>query len=748
MRLAFLIFVTLTLLQANEAEAREYNRAMCILLKQQMAQFDHSRTHPSYRKAQRDYDSNCPQLDKAQAQQQVQRTRPQVSATALVKPEPFTEQVKGANSADQALVSTKVQNDQNNALAGEITSPQTETPLTESQQVASETATKSDIETQASDLTTPANTQQSASDAAATQVAPAKATPAKVNPKPQPTAQASTNTLLDMAIPAIIALLVLIVGLATLLVLRKKRQDTPKVAKPKLSSEGEVKAIKKPSGLKMAWKKLTGSKHATLDPQLYSKFTAVPIAVGEQGKIAHIEHLLLSQFGVFMVAHIDVAGDIYGGEKAHDWTARHNGEDEKFANPLTVLREQAHALAQVLALPMQEIHCLILFNQDAVFKSPMPSSVLYEKDFVDHVLSISTQNYGEELSSIHKDKIKQLLAHGAYAPLNAAAHKPEPSEEADTDAAAEPAQQPTPQAPDEGEPQAPNVAPLRREPTAAKATSQSEGQQHSAEIHPFVRKKADASDEQPASPEAAPAEPSSSAEPETETAPQESKSTSQLTAQDWSSMSDEEFMAYLDQVTGYASSKATPSKADDAQAAAEQTTAAPLPQESADEFKSKASDEPVADSQQPQAHPEPNMDSQVPAEDIEPATHFSSEEEPQEETQPLGSQLTPATHHEAELEAETKAELETQLETEVSLDLNNADTQSLDDALLELESALAQQTPEQEQEPAPETEVEEDEEQNKKAKANPFANLSLDPNFTPQEEKIDIGAGPLESEKS
>ncbi|WP_105258828.1 nuclease-related domain-containing protein [Pseudoalteromonas sp. T1lg88] len=795
MRLAFLLLFTLALLQASETEAREYNRAMCILLKQQMAQFDHARTHPSYRKARRDYDSNnCQQIDKAQAQQQ---TRTQVTSTApertaLVKPEPFTEQVKSTSGADLALASAQVQSELSEGIASENTKLETSDPLTEPQQATGDlvTETKSAVAAQASELTTPADNTPLETKLAAkgtpTETAKTQLAAAKVSPKPQPVAQTETSGLMDMMLPALIGLLVLIVGIAALIMVRKKRQSSIKVAKPKLSSEGKPQVMSKPSEFKKALKKLLGNQKATLDPQLYSKFTNVPIATGEEGKSTNIEHLLLSPFGVFMVAHIDAVGDIYGGEKAQDWTNRHHGEDEKFANPLTALREQAQPLAELLALPMEEIHCLIVFNNEAVFKSPMPSFVLHQKEFVDHVLSISTSDYGEKQSSIHKDMIKHLQTYGAHAALSpeltrtllnekADALLGTPSAEASAESSTESPTEQAPQVDGNDEPQPQNVAPLRRTAATSKAASHSEPQ-HCAEIHPFVRKKAQANAEQPSPTPAT--EPTATPEAETNAQPQEDTraATSQPTSKDWSSMSDEEFQAYLNQASGSNTTQTTDS-----------TPAEQEPQSHQGEPNSEESQLPAED--------EPSMENPTHAEEIEqtPESQQDLEEAVNEQVleqpnaaQPIEAQpnavqpnavqpnaaqptetqteiveplATPMLEDEqSEVEQAEAQPLNTQAitdepseiepEPELNLELNEPETQSLDDALMELESALAQQTPVQEQELTPETEVEEDKEQNKKAKANPFANLSLDPDFTPQEEKIDIGAGPLESEKS
>ncbi|MBS3797914.1 nuclease-related domain-containing protein [Pseudoalteromonas sp. BDTF-M6] len=768
MRLAFLLLFTLVLLPASEAEAREYNRAMCILLKQQMAQFDHSRTHPTYRSARRDYDRNCQQFKNAQAQQQ---TRPQASANeperaTLVKPEPFTEQVKTETSAAEELASTQAQSTPSNTTKPEVVATLASAPQQASaeEQAKTETAAAgSATETQTAQLN---STQPKAEPKAQTK-------PTKVAPKPQPIAQTATSGLMDMMVPALLGLLVLIVGIAALVVVRKKRQESIAIAKPKLSPEGKPQAMSKPSEFIKTLKKLIGNKKATLDPQLYSKFTNVPIATGEEGKSTNIEHLLLSPFGVFMVAHIDAVGDIYGGEKAQEWTTRHHGEDEKFANPLTALREQAQSLAEMLSLPMQEINCLIVFNNEAVFKSPMPSFVLHEKEFVEHVLSISTRDYGEELNSAHKDQIKQLLTYGAHAALSPELTRTLLKEKADAllgtpsaDASAEPSAKPsaepsteqTPQADGNDEPQPQNVAPLRRTAAASKAASHSEPQ-HCAEIHPFVRKKAQA-DTEKSSPTPV-TEPTATPEAETNAQPQEDtpEPTSQPTSKDWSSMSDEEFQAYLNQASGSNTTQTTDS--------------APAEQEP-QSHQGGHQGEPSSDAPQLPVEDEPSMENPTHAEEFEqtPEPQQDNEEAVIEQVldQPSAAQPTEALteivepHATPTLEDEqgeveqveaqplnaqaiTDEPSEMKPEPEVNLELNEPETQSLDDALMELESALAQQAPEETAQDQGEEENNEEEPSNK-AKANPFANLSLDPDFTPQEEKIDIGAGPLENEKS
>ncbi|MFY8274690.1 NERD domain-containing protein [Pseudoalteromonas sp. SSDWG2] len=803
------LVLVLTLLLAffsHKSDAREYNRAMCILLKQQMAQFDHARQHPSYRNASREYNNNCLNLE--------QKTSQPSSATN-------TNTTKAAPPAPKTTV------------------PVDSEPTAELEQTLDEQTPVSEPQLQA----TPEQKEEALATSTSTQQTQEKPT---VKPKAStqfdrnglviPAYQPEDNPLIALIFPALVCLLVLAIGIALLLSVRS-RQDEARVVKPKVAKQGKGsnKAVPTPpaqaEGLQKAFKKFSKKRPATLDPELYSKFNAVPVQIGKSAHNHTIEQLIVSQFGIFILCQPAISGDIYGSEKASEWTSKLEGDERKFANPIAQIHQQIEALSDKLQINAEEIIPIVAFENEAKFKSSLPHYVIRQDDFIDYVLHRNEHTYTQEQASEYIDKIRNLQSMGNNAALGRSSTKSliaEAKEQAtqhsntaqtterqiDSDDNAS-AQKPSnvqqtpaiPSAPDEGEQKADEPAnihspdgsattphepstdqPLSNKPspqlkTKARLTSvpkptnvakikslqqnKAEQEKPRAQIHQFVRK--DASDniaELPQSPKlatedntAVPSEPKSHAPASSTSTPKKP-----VKKHDWSSMSDDEFLAYLDQANnGSSASKSEPNQPKEN---------APSPEQKQSDMREERDDSPKAatDNSTVQAHTQeraPNEKLDDHLHDFDPSKPIVGDEHGIHSDDDLSADAsdkpsaqseateksTPSIPTPSSTSTQSKPHVKVPTETpsnpvnpeELLLDVDNDGEESLDDALAELESALAEQDKHKVSSDVDSNEP--TDEQKKKDSSNPFANLSLDPNFKPKEEKIDIGAGPLDNEK-
>lgn len=109
-----------------------------------------------------------------------------------------------------------------------------------------------------------------------------------------------------------------------------------------------------------------------------------------------IDHLLVSEFGLFIVETKNLKGWIYESEQARKWTQVLFNKKYSFQNPLRQTYRQKRVLAEFLQVPESTIHTIVYFVGNCKFKSAMPANVLrkglarYIKRFKKPLLRINT----------------------------------------------------------------------------------------------------------------------------------------------------------------------------------------------------------------------------------------------------------------------------------------------------------------------------------------------------------------------
>lgn len=151
-----------------------------------------------------------------------------------------------------------------------------------------------------------------------------------------------------------------------------------------------------------------------LDPGIYLQAHQVDVPT-PKGQ-ARIEHVLLSRFGVFVVKTETAAGWILGEPGEAQWTRQLYRKSSRFENPLPQLERDTHALAAALGIPADDVHPVVTFVGDTVFKTEMPPNVTRGVGFVDYVTSFETPVFSENEVA----KLAQRLQRGLSPPTLAA----------------------------------------------------------------------------------------------------------------------------------------------------------------------------------------------------------------------------------------------------------------------------------------------------------------------------------------
>ena len=121
----------------------------------------------------------------------------------------------------------------------------------------------------------------------------------------------------------------------------------------------------------------------TLDPCRYRVFS--DLIVGSNGNTTQIDHVVVSQQGIFVIETKNYAGWIYGDPSQPQWTQTVFGKKSRFQNPLRQNYKHIKALEQVLGLPFECFKSIVAFAGDAEIKTVMPPNVIYSSEAVSYI---------------------------------------------------------------------------------------------------------------------------------------------------------------------------------------------------------------------------------------------------------------------------------------------------------------------------------------------------------------------------
>ena len=100
-----------------------------------------------------------------------------------------------------------------------------------------------------------------------------------------------------------------------------------------------------------------------------------------------IDHVIVSEFGVFVVETKNMKGWIFGSPNQKTWTQKIYKHSSKFQNPLYQNYKHVKTLESLLGLNEQEVHSVIVFVGDSTFKTAMPENVTHGGGYVRYIKS-------------------------------------------------------------------------------------------------------------------------------------------------------------------------------------------------------------------------------------------------------------------------------------------------------------------------------------------------------------------------
>lgn len=100
-----------------------------------------------------------------------------------------------------------------------------------------------------------------------------------------------------------------------------------------------------------------------------------------------IDHVLVSGYGVFVVETKNMKGWIFGGPYQRIWTQKIFRSSYKFQNPLHQNYKHVKTLQALLGLGDHQMHSVVVFVGDSIFKTPMPENVTQGLGYVRYIKS-------------------------------------------------------------------------------------------------------------------------------------------------------------------------------------------------------------------------------------------------------------------------------------------------------------------------------------------------------------------------
>jgi DNA-directed RNA polymerase subunit RPC12/RpoP len=105
------------------------------------------------------------------------------------------------------------------------------------------------------------------------------------------------------------------------------------------------------------------------------------------GTTTQIDHVIVSQYGVFVVETKTYSGWIFGDEKSKEWTQSIYRKKSRFQNPMRQNYRHICALADNLGIDKSYFIGVVAFTGDCTFKTDMPDGVVYSRRAAEYIRS-------------------------------------------------------------------------------------------------------------------------------------------------------------------------------------------------------------------------------------------------------------------------------------------------------------------------------------------------------------------------
>lgn len=123
-----------------------------------------------------------------------------------------------------------------------------------------------------------------------------------------------------------------------------------------------------------------------LNKKKYHTFNDVYFGKSDGGSI-QIDHIIVSEYGIFITETKNIQGSIKGKEYNDEWYQILNNQEEPFRSPLRQNEYHIKFISKFLNITDNKFHSIIMFTADnCKFINKMPENVL-NKDYIKYIKS-------------------------------------------------------------------------------------------------------------------------------------------------------------------------------------------------------------------------------------------------------------------------------------------------------------------------------------------------------------------------
>lgn len=108
------------------------------------------------------------------------------------------------------------------------------------------------------------------------------------------------------------------------------------------------------------------------------------------GSTTQIDHIVVCQYGIFVVETKNYSGWIFGNENSAKWTQTIYHSKHSFQNPIRQNYRHICALADNLKIPRDYFKSVVAFAGNCDFRTEMPEGVVYSRKAAQYIRSFTT----------------------------------------------------------------------------------------------------------------------------------------------------------------------------------------------------------------------------------------------------------------------------------------------------------------------------------------------------------------------
>lgn len=111
------------------------------------------------------------------------------------------------------------------------------------------------------------------------------------------------------------------------------------------------------------------------------------VTLPTEGGTTQIDHVVVSEYGVFVIETKNMKGWIFGSGHGKNWTQNIYRHKNTFQNPLHQNYKHVKTIESALGIEQGKIFSVVVFVGDSTFKTEMPPNVTYAGGFVRYIKS-------------------------------------------------------------------------------------------------------------------------------------------------------------------------------------------------------------------------------------------------------------------------------------------------------------------------------------------------------------------------